>query len=369
MIYLDNAATTFIKPQGVYAAVSHAMRELASPGRGGHEAAMKAAEISYRCREKAAQLFNVPEPENVVFTFNATHALNTAIRSLASGGGRVVVSGYEHNSVMRPLYDVGAKTVIARSELFDEKGTLEAFYRSITNDTELVVVNHVSNVFGFILPVYEISEMCRKKGVPLIVDASQSAGVLPVDFKRLGARFVAMPGHKGLYGPQGTGLLLCGEVPRIFMSGGTGSASLLPSMPDTLPDRAEAGTHNMPGIAGLLEGMEFVLSKGTDAILRHERALVSETVSGLSRIPGVRLYASGKGAGVLSFNISGMDPEETARKLDERGIAVRAGLHCSPEAHRSAGTLRTGTVRASVSAFTARKDTRALIRAVSEIIR
>ncbi len=369
MIYLDNAATSFIKPQSVYKAVLRAMNELSSPGRGGYETAMKAAETAYLCREAAAALFNVPGPENVVITFNATHGLNIAIRSIASRGGRVVVSGFEHNSVMRPLHDIGTRTVVASSQPFDEKEALNAFYKNLTPDTELAVVNHVSNAFGCIQPVYEIAEMCRYRRIPLIIDAAQSAGIINVNFELLGASYIAMPGHKGLYGPQGTGLLLCGELPRIFMAGGTGSSSMLLSMPDMLPDRAEAGTHNMPGIAGLLEGIKFVSSRGTDSILRHERELISLLSRELSRHRNVELYTptKGSGTGILSFIIKGIEPEITAERLAKYDIAVRAGLHCAPEAHRSAGTLQTGTVRVSVSVFTTRRDIKELVHAISRI--
>ncbi len=369
MVYLDNAATSFVKPQSVYYAVSRAMFELSSPGRGGYETAMRAAETAFLCREAAAALFNVPGPENVVITFNATHGLNIAIRSLASRGGRVVVSGFEHNSVMRPLNDIGARTFVAAAQPFDENSTLNAFHKKLTPDTELAVVNHVSNVFGCIQPVYEIAEMCRKRHIPLIIDASQSAGVLSVDFMQLGAAFVAMPGHKGLFGPQGTGLLLCGEMPRTFMAGGTGSSSILHSMPDVLPDRAEAGTHNMPGIAGLLAGIKFVSSRGTDIILKHERELIALLSQELNRIEKVKTYMPPvyNGTGVLSFNINDIAPEAAARSLSELGIAVRAGLHCAPLAHKSAGTLETGTIRSSVSVLNTRRDIKALVRAVIRI--
>ena len=221
MIYLDNAATTMIKPEAVARAMTDAMRRAASPGRGGHVPAMTAAEIVFRCRENASELFNVPEPERIVFTMNATHALNIAIRSLAHKGTRVLVSGYEHNSVTRPLAQLGADIAVASSAPFDRNGILKAFRDKIPA-AELVVCTHVSNVFGFILPVYEIAEMCRRAGVPFILDASQSAGVLEVDYQALGAAFIAMPGHKALFGPQGTGILICGVEGEPLLSGGSG---------------------------------------------------------------------------------------------------------------------------------------------------
>ena len=208
MIYLDSAATSLLKPRSVHMAVQNAMRTMASPGRGGHRPALRAAETAYDCRVCLAELFKVPEPEDVVFTMNATHGLNIAINTLVSAGDRVVVSGWEHNAVTRPLRMLGADVDVAWAPVFDSASTIEAF-RSKIPGAACVVCTHVSNVFGFILPIYEIAELCREYGVPLIVDASQSAWVLEVDARRLGAEFIAMPGHKGLLGPQGTGVLLC----------------------------------------------------------------------------------------------------------------------------------------------------------------
>lgn len=273
MIYLDSAATTFQKPLSVSYAMQRAMRTMSSPGRGGYAAARAAEETAFRCRSLAAELFGVPSPEQVVFTSNATHALNIAIRSLVPEGGRVAVSGYEHNAVTRPLHALGARIKVAASPLFDRAALLRAFENSISPELDAVVCTHVSNVFGFVLPIEEIAALCRAEGVPLIVDASQSAGILPLELDTLGAAFIAMPGHKGLYGPQGTGLLLCAHDAAPLLYGGTGSASLEQTMPDFLPDRLEAGTHNMPGIAGLEAGLRFVREK-RGSIERHERALM-----------------------------------------------------------------------------------------------
>ena len=225
MIYLDNAATTLPKPLSVERAVCRAMQSMASPGRGAHPPAMRAAETLFQCRCAAAELFHVSEPERVVFTMNATHALNIAIRSKVRRGTRVLISGFEHNSVTRPLAELGAEIRVAGRRLFDRENTLREFGREIPG-AELVVCTHVSNVFGYILPIDEIAEMCRKNKVPLIIDASQSAGVLDLDFQCLGAAFAAMPGHKALLGPQGTGILLCGEEGLPLMQGGSGSDSI-----------------------------------------------------------------------------------------------------------------------------------------------
>lgn len=370
--YLDSAATTLQKPAGVKRAVVTAMERMASPGRGGHRPAMLAAETAFACREAAAGLFHLDDPENVVFTLNATHALNLAIKSLVKPGDTVVVSGYEHNAVTRPLAALGCRVKVAKGPLFEPQAILEAFDRLITRDVACVITTHVSNVFGFILPVAEIAELCHKRGIPMILDASQSAGAVPVHMDELGCAFIAMPGHKGLYGPQGTGLLLCGEGQKTepLLEGGTGSLSARQEMPDFLPDRLEAGTHNVPGLAGLLEGIRFVSAKGEKAILRREQALVSQTVKDLSEIPGVKLYAAQKPenqAGVLSFQVEGRDCEEVGEALGQRDIAVRAGLHCAPYAHESAGTKELGTIRASFSEFNTPADVRRLVKEVSRI--
>lgn len=356
MIYLDSAATTLQKPAAVGEAMRCAVKRMTSPGRGGHRAAMLAADTVFACRETAARLFGVREPEHVVLTFNATHGLNIAIKSLVKPGSTVLISGYEHNAVTRPLaaiHDVKIRT--AAGPLFRPDVLLERFREQLTAPVSVVICTHVSNVFGYVLPIDEIAQLCRERGVPLIVDASQSAGCLPVSLEQWGAAFVAMPGHKGLYGPQGTGLLLCSEEgAQPLMEGGTGSASALQTMPDFLPDRLEAGTHNVPGAAGLLAGLRFVEQTGTDSILEHERRLALRAARGLERIRGINVFAAPgmlNQAGVISFQTETMDCELAAQKLSQADIAVRAGLHCSPLAHQTAGTLDRGTVRLSFSAF------------------
>lgn len=354
MIYLDSAATTLEKPGAVPRATAWAMTHLASPGRGGHAPGMAAAELMYRLREQAARLFHMDDPEQVVLTCNATHGLNIAIRSLVKPGGTAVISGYEHNAVTRPLYAIpGVKLRVASGPLFDQDGVYAAFERKVTPEVDAVICNHVSNVFGFIQPVDRIAQLCRERGVPLIVDASQSAGTLPVDMEGWGAAFIAMPGHKGLYGPQGTGLLLCGAQAQPLLYGGTGSLSARQEMPPFLPDRLEAGTHNVCGAAGLLEGMKFVSRTGTTRIHRHERALAGRLMDRLERCPGITVFRGGgdSQSGLCSIVIDGMDCEEAGEALAKRGIAVRAGLHCAPLAHKTAGTEDTGTVRLSFSAF------------------
>jgi len=331
---------------------------------------MLAAETAYNCRERAARLFGVENPENIVFTFNATHALNIAIKTFARENTRVLISGYEHNSVVRPLNAVGARVMVAACELFDPDDAVRAFER-LMGSAELVVVNHVSNVFGFVQPIERIAEMCRAARVPFIIDASQSAGVLDINFEKLGADFIAMPGHKGLYGPQGTGILIARDG-KTLIEGGTGGNSALPDMPDFLPDRLEAGTHNMPGIAGLEEGLKFIEKVGTKRILKHERELIREAAKGLSEIPGIRLYKAlydEDQTGVLSFNLRDRHSEQVASELSERNIAVRAGLHCAPLAHRTAGTFSQGTVRISVSVFNTKSEIHRMLNHLEDIAR
>jgi len=373
MIYLDSAATTLEKPGAVPRASAWAMTHLASPGRGGHAPGMGAAKLMYQMREQAASLFHVGDPERVALTYNATHGLNIAIRSLVRPGGTVVISGYEHNAVTRPLHAIpGVKVKVAAGPLFDSDGAYAAFEREIAPGVDAVICNHVSNVFGFIQPVERIAALCRERGVPLIVDASQSAGAVPVDLEGWGAAFIAMPGHKGLYGPQGTGLLLCGgegkERPLLY--GGTGSLSASQEMPDFLPDRLEAGTHNVCGAAGLLAGMRFVSRMGIGRIHRHERTLVRRLSDRLERVPGVTVFRGGEDqSGLCSMILDGMDCEEVGEALAKRGIAVRAGLHCAPLAHRTAGTQDTGTVRFSFSAFNRPDQADRAAAAVQELAR
>ena len=358
MIYLDSAATSFQKPAAVPIAVTRAMQTCASVGRGGHAAAMAAAETVYQGRVMAAELFDA-EPEQVVFTMNATHGLNTAIFSLLSPGARVVVSGFEHNAVTRPLHALRADVRVAGEKLFDAEDTVRAFERALAEKPDAVICTHISNVFGYILPVERIAALCRERGVPFILDASQSAGTQPVSLRRSGARFIAMPGHKGLYGPQGTGILLCADGGEPLLFGGTGSNSTEQEMPDFLPDRMEAGTHNVCGIAGLTEGIRFVRKQTPAAIAHHEQTLLRQALQELEGQKNLRLYAGEGQAGVLSFSVEAVDCEEAAQALAQEGIAVRAGLHCAPLAHRSAGTADTGTVRLSFSVFnTPREVTR-----------
>ncbi len=372
MIYLDSAATSFQKPAAVRYAVCEAMGTMSSPGRGGYESAMLAAEAVLDCRTALADLFCVKDPERVVFTSSATHGLNAAIRSLVRPGDPVVISGYEHNAVWRPLWGIGADIRVAASPLFEPEAAVEAFRRMLPG-AKAAVCTQVSNVFGYILPIREIAALCREEGVPLIVDASQGAGSVGLDFDGLGCAFAAMPGHKGLLGPQGTGVLLCRDS-RVepLLYGGTGSMSREAAMPDFLPDRMEAGTHNVPGIAGLLAGVRWLQMRTCPAVLYHERALLAAFSAALaddSRVRQFRAKDPSQQAGVLSVQLRGLDCEEAAARLAERGVAVRAGLHCAPLAHRTAGTLEEGTVRFSFSPFNTEREVLLAARAVKDILK
>ena len=365
MIYLDNGATSLRKPPAVAAAVRSALHRCANPGRGGYTAAMEAAKTVYRCRERAGEMFACP-PDRVVFTSNCTHGLNIAIRSLVKPGDRVLITGFEHNAVTRTLHGLGAETVVAGRKLFDWAEMLEQWEWGLRSGVRAAVFTHVSNVFGYILPVEQMAALCRKYGVPFILDAAQSAGALPVDMQALGADFIAMPGHKGLLGPQGTGLLLCGGEPEPLLLGGTGSESALQTMPAYLPDRLEAGTLNVPGIAGLGAGLRYLQGQGIGRIFRREHTAAMQAAADLQAM-GLQVFTGEHQAATVSF-LPQMDCEQAADILGRYGIAVRAGLHCAPLAHESAGTLERGTVRISFGHDVCPAHNQALRRVVSENI-
>ena len=373
MIYFDSGATTLEKPASVRCAMARAVNTMSSPGRGSHQATRLAEETDYACPAAAAKLFGVADESNVIFTSNATHGLNIAIHTLVQPGSRVVISGYEHNAVTRPLHAIPNVTLtVLNTPPFQPERMVEELKEALAQGVDAVICNHVSNVFGCVQPVEELAGLCRRTHTPLIVDASQSAGILPVLMADWGAAFVAMPGHKGLYGPQGTGLLLCGAEASPLLYGGTGSASRRQTMPIDLPDRLEAGTHNMPGIAGLLEGLRFVSHAGVERIAQWERRLTRRAEEGLARLPGVEVFAdkTGQGqTGVLSFCVKGMDCEQVGEELARRQIAVRAGLHCAPLAHRTAGTLESGTIRISPSVFNTEGQINFFLREMGEILR
>ena len=363
MIYLDNGATSFPKPQEVAQAVARALEQGANPGRGGYEAAMEAGNLVLNCREAAGRLFHC-KPEQVVLTANCTQGLNIAIGSLVKEGDRVLISGFEHNAVVRPLYARKADLRIAGRRLFQWEEILESFRRELRRGVDAAVFTYVSNVFGYILPVEKLAALCREAGVPFILDAAQAAGSLKVSME-LGADFIAMPGHKGLLGPQGTGLLLCGQPGKPLLYGGTGSQSRSHEMPQDLPERLEPGTLNVPGAAGLAAGISIVERKGTDAIFHREHTQ-AEKLSRDLRDLGFRVFAGEHQAGTVSFQ-GRRDCEEIAAYLGKRGIAVRAGLHCAPLAHESAGTIAQGTVRVSFGHEANDGQRRALVKELAQM--
>ena len=344
MIYLDNSATSFPKPDCVIQAVNRAMHRCGNPGRGGHSASMTGAKILYEGRELCADIFDC-EPDQVAFTSGCTQGLNIAIGSVVKPGTKVVISGFEHNAVVRPLYALKAEILEAGSRLFDPENMLEEFESCLRNGAQAAVFTHVSNVFGYILPVEEMAQLCRQYGVPFVVDAAQSAGVLDFSLEKLGASFIAMPGHKGLMGPMGTGILLCADMPKPLIFGGTGSVSNSPQMPDFMPDILEPGTANVPGIAGVSAGIRHIRKFGIEKIRRREKALLHRCADALAGM-GYQVYTGKDQCCAVSFR-GKADCEEIARILDKNAIAVRAGLHCAPLAHKTSGTLETGTVRLS----------------------
>lgn len=307
------------------------------------------------------------EPERVVFTMNCTHGLNMAIRTLVHPGDRVVISGFEHNAVTRPLHALGARVTVAGRKLFSWEDTLADFDRALSEKPVAAIFTHVSNVFGYVLPVEQLAELCRLHGVPFLVDAAQSAGSRPVSLKKWGAEFIAMPGHKGLLGPQGTGLLLCGRDPEPLMQGGTGSLSIQQDMPDFLPDRGEAGTVNVPGICGLASGDDPHPPRGVEGHCRPGRAGGNaRAAQGLAGL-GLRVFTGPHQAGVLSFLPPDGDCETAAERFAARGVALRAGVHCAPTAHESAGTLETGTVRASFGPDASPEQTRGFLQTAAAL--
>ena len=368
MIYLDHGATAFPKAPGVAAAMFEALGRCANPGRGGYPAAMAAAEEVYACRELASKLFDC-QPEQVVFTSSCTQGLNTAIRTLVKPGDRVVITGFEHNAVTRPLHGLGADMVVAGRKLFDWEDTLTCWEAALKTRPVAAVFTHVSNVFGYVLPIEQMAELCRKYRVPFLVDGAQSAGMLPLKLEELGADFIAMPGHKGLLGPHGTGALWVRKDVQLapLRQGGTGSASESMIQPGMMPDSLESGTLNLPGIAGLRAGMAVALTEMNGT---HERivGMCDFMREALLELPNVRVYTP-RGASLVSFNVEGVGSQIAASMLDQAGIAVRGGLHCAPGVHRFLHTLEGGCVRVSPGRENTRDQCAKLVREISHMTR
>lgn len=378
MIYFDNAATTGTKPSEVINAVNRALREYSvNPGRGGYTQSVDCSEKIYQCREKLSEFFGTDAPERVIFTPNCTTALNLVIKGICRKGDHVVASSLEHNAVARPLYKlqrIGVDVDFAEVIFGDKEATARAFERLIRPDTRLVVCTHASNVTGEIMPIEQIGEICAIRGVPFLVDAAQTAGILDINMKKCKIDYLCIAPHKGLYAPMGTGVLIAlGEIPETIIEGGTGSLSISYDQPKDYPERFESGTVNVPGVMGISAGIDFVKSKGMDKIYRHENELMTYIYNGLKGINGVVLYTEkptiGRYVPTLSFNIQGYDSGTVAEFLGKEGIAVRAGLHCAPMAHRRLGTVDSGTVRICCSAFNNKAQADKLLSAVKKIIK
>ncbi len=363
MIYLDNAATSFPKPPQVIRAMTEALQEYgANPGRGGHQLALKAGRTVEKCRERAAEFFGAPSAERVIFTRNCTESLNLAIMGMLHKGDEVICSHGEHNAVMRPLERfVSRGDVTVKLLRPDSMGLLspDTLRQAITSRTSLVIVCHASNVTGIIQPARELGAVCREKSVPFLVDAAQTAGTLDVTLDSLNADMIAMPGHKGLLGPHGTGLLVLREGidPEPLILGGTGSASESVRQPELMPDRYESGTLNLPGIAGLAAGIEFVAKQRAD-IHRYEAGLNERLRRQLAQIPGLTLLGNDRAPrmGITAVVPAGGDSAALSDALDATGVAVRGGLHCAPAMHSYLGTMKSGAVRFSPGPFNTERD-------------
>ncbi len=352
MIYLDNAATTLVKPYAVINACNLWLdKYCANPGRGGHKLSLNAGNKMYECRELLAKLFKIDRPENIIFTLNTTMALNIAINGFVKPGMHVVISGMEHNSVYRPVSNSGCSFTVAQP---DHTGfvSLESIKNAVKPNTGLIVVTHASNVVGTVNPIKEIGEFAKSKKITFLVDAAQSAGVLDIDVKRDNIDMLAFAGHKMLMGPTGTGgLYISPEVnlsPILF--GGTGSVSESAEQPDFLPDRFESGTLNVAGIAGLAEGVRYILKNTTAAINKHEQMLTERLLQGLYNMDNITLYGGANRVGIVSFSVNGTDSVSLCNILDTMNIAARGGLHCAPLAHKSLDTPN-GLVRLSFGCF------------------
>lgn len=378
MIYFDNGATTFPKPKSVRVAVSNAISNFgANPGRSGHKMSLKSSEIIFKCRENAAKLFDIDTPEKIIFTLNCTEALNIVIKGILKSGDHAIISSLEHNAVVRPLEHLkasGIEYTVADVVPYNDDLTIDNFRNAIKDNTKIIICIHASNVFGVKLPIERIGALCKIYGILFCVDAAQTAGVVPISLKDSYIDYLCTAGHKGLYGPMGTGMLIVNSdiLPESFVQGGTGTESANPRQPDSLPEKYESGTPNLPGIAGLNAGIKYILNKQVSNIANYEIRLAQILYDKLKQNDKVILFTSRPdlqhSVPVISFNIKGLDSEEVAGILDRRfNIAVRAGLHCAPFAHKSFGTRETGTVRAVISTFSAIEDINHFANAVKSI--
>ena len=357
LIYLDNAATSYPKPKRVITAMTDCMKYRGgNPGRSSHELALGAAQEIYACREVAARLFG-STPDRVIFTLNTTHALNLAIKGIMKQGGHALCSDMEHNSVYRPLYRM-AKDGVIRFDVFPtfptgsagrEDRIMAALASAVKPDTRMVICAHASNICSAVLPIRRIGDFCRRRGIRFVVDAAQSGGVYDINLRRDSIDVLCLPGHKGLMGPQGTGMLILGEGITLdtLMEGGNGMDSLLPDMGEDTPERYEPGTLQTPAIAGLRAGMEYVETVGLEAIRDKEARLGKRLREALGTLKQVSVYASEREGGVVLFSVKGYASEDVGRRMDREGICVRPGFHCSALGHSTLKTPETGAVRVS----------------------
>lgn len=370
MIYLDNAATTYPKPPAALAAVEYALRECGgNPGRSSHALSLRASEEIDGVRAALAALLEVPDPDHIVFTLNATHALNLAIRTHVRRGTHILISDREHNAVYRPVCRL-CREGVADFDVFSTHGSVRRNILSLLRpETDMLICNHVSNVDGAVAPVEEIGRVCRERGIYFILDASQSMGHMPVHPAEIGADAVCAPGHKGLFGIPGAGFawLKSGAGLSSFMDGGSGSHSLSPEMPPDLPERMEAGTLPTPAILSMGAGIRYIQGLSLAAIAEKENALLCRLRDRLQGMRGVHIFAAPHGS-VLSFVCGDMPPDLLTACLDERGICVRSGLHCAPLAHAALGTQRSGTVRVSFSCMNTMQEVDVLATALQEIL-
>ena len=375
--YLDNAATSWPKSERVYEAVDRFMREVgATPGRGGHRREEEAARIADEARAALAELFHAPDPNGVVFTMNATQAINMALKGLLKTGDHVITSSIEHNAVWRPLKALERHGVDVTAVPCARDGSLDPaeVESAIRSSTRLIAMLHASNVLGTILPITAIGALAHRRGIPFLVDAAQTAGAYLIDMQAMNIDLLAFPGHKGLYGPHGTGGLIVrpGLMLETWIEGGSGIESAPETMPESLPLRLEAGTQNAVGIAGLLAGTRFVLEQGVETIRAHEVELTTLLMNELRGAPNLTLLGPDGPAGrtaVVSVTIAGYVPEQLEMILDQVfDIAARAGLHCAPQAHRTAGTLEVGALRFSPGYFNTADEIREASAALLSIL-
>lgn len=375
MIYLDNAATTRPKPPGVAEAVVRAMEDYGNCGRGAHDDALSAARTVYAVRQKAADLFGCPRADHVAFTPNSTHALNIAISGLLGPGDHVISTDLEHNSVLRPLYRLATRGAAADFVPADRNGQLDysTFERLLRPETKAVVCTHASNLTGDMVDIGFVGNFCRQHGLLFILDASQTAGVFPIDMTRQHISVVCFTGHKSLMGPQGTGGLCVAEGVEVrpFAVGGTGVQSFSETQPIEYPTRLEAGTLNSHGLAGLGAALDYLNATGPETIRAHEDALARQFYAGVRDLPGVKVYGNfdaPRRAAIVALNIGQEDSSEIADELAERfSIATRPGAHCAPRLHRCLGTEDQGAVRFSWSWFNTEAETDAAITAVATL--